>query len=103
MQFQLAPQLRAGDFAAQQCAVSHDRLCYLVGGFTDEFEAKVAHAQREQSFDVFSTSLGRGVEECVTAADIGLEHVLRAHVGLDEPGDETSRSLGAIAVSVPEE
>src|ERR1035437_36078 len=78
-QLQLPPELRAGDLAAQQLAVSRNSLRRLVGGFVQELDPEMPHAQGQHARDIIRARLGQRIEDGVAAAGIRLDRVLRAH------------------------
>ena len=78
-QFQLPPELGAGDFAAQQPAVLAERPRHLLRGFVEEFHAEMPHAQLHHPRDILRAGLGQRVEDRVAAADVRLHRMLRAH------------------------
>src|SRR5438445_108072 len=77
-QFQLAPELRAGDLAGQELAILADRLFHLVGSFIDKLHPEMPHPQGQHSGYVLRSRLGARVENSVAAAGVGLDDVLSA-------------------------
>jgi hypothetical protein len=76
-QLKLTPELRAGDLAAQQLAVSSNRLGGLVRRLVEEFDSEMAHAQGQHAGDIIRTRLRHGIEDGIAAAGIRLDRVLR--------------------------
>ena len=77
-EFEFAPELGAGDFAAEELAVFGDGAGDFFGSFGEEFDAEVAHAEGEQTLHELGAGLGLGIEDGVAAAGIGLERVFGA-------------------------
>jgi hypothetical protein len=57
-QFELLPKLLARDLAAQQAAVSSNRLIHLLGRFAQKFNAEMADSESEEPRDVLCSGLG---------------------------------------------
>jgi hypothetical protein len=74
-QFQLAPELRAGNFAAQKLPVFCDGALDFLWRFVEKFHAEILHAQRQHPFHVFRAGLRLGIEHGVAAASVGLQRV----------------------------
>ena len=77
-QLQLPPELRAGDLAPQQLAVTRNRLRRLVGRFVQELDSEMAHAQGQHAGNIIGAGLRQRVEDGVAAAGVRLDRVLRA-------------------------
>ena len=75
-EFQLAPELCAGDFAAEEQPIFRDRLRDEVGGFVQEFKAEIPQAEREEVRHKFRAGLRERVVERVATAGVGLEWML---------------------------
>ncbi|MGC4072118.1 MAG: hypothetical protein QM760_06295 [Nibricoccus sp.] len=58
-EFELAPEIGAGDFAGAEGAGIRDRSNDFVGGLVDEFDAEAAGAEGEEAVEVFGAGLGR--------------------------------------------
>ena len=78
VQLQLPPQLRAGDFTAQELTIPGERLSDLLRSFVEELHAEVAYPQREHSFHKFRAGLRLGVEHRVATTHVCLERMLHS-------------------------
>ena len=75
-ELQFAPELRAGNFAAQQLAVSARWSRPLAGSLVQEFDAEMPHAQRQHPRDVLRPGLRPRIKDRVAAAGVRLDRVL---------------------------
>ena len=82
-EFEFAPEIGAGDFAAEEALVLRDRADDLVGGFVDELDAEAAGAEGEEAVEVFGAGLGAVVVDSVAAAGVGLEREFGAGAVLE--------------------
>ena len=80
---QFAPEVGAGDFAAEKAAILGDHAFDFSRCFIHEFDAKMACTDGAKSLEIFGASLGHGIEDSIAATSVGLERMLRADAVLE--------------------